>query len=208
MSDLPSQNTIYIQLSTLRDTLDVTIISSSVNKIIVTKCTNVVLWFLKASQIRMRWNEKAVMLHFTHAYMQKIAKISSWGMYFLFLSATNKSQPWASKCLHGIWQNYVQRWISLFLHLFTCHIQENHEGLVKVQQGLSHTDFTGLSTREYLVKWNQVNEKSWISDILELTKPLQCSQEINCSEFSLARSDSFWLLIWKHLYGSSLVNAP
>lgn len=127
MSDLPSQNTIYIQLSTLRDTLDVTIISSSVNKIIITKCTNVVLRFLKALQIRMRWNEKAVMLHFTHAYMQKIAKISNWGMYFLFLSATNKSQPWASKCLHGIWQNYVQRWISLFLHLFTCHVQENHE---------------------------------------------------------------------------------
>lgn len=99
MSDLPSQNTIYIQLSTLRDTLDVTIISSSVNKIIITKCTNVVLWFLKASRIRMRWNEKAVMLHFTRAYMQKIAKISGWGMYFLFLSATNKSQPWASACI-------------------------------------------------------------------------------------------------------------
>lgn len=99
MSDLPSQNTIYIQLSTLRDTLDVTIISSSVNKIIITKCTNVILWFLKASQIRMRWDEKAVMLHFTHAYMQKIAKILSWGMYLLFLSATNKSQPWASICI-------------------------------------------------------------------------------------------------------------
>lgn len=26
---------------------------------------------------KMRLNEKAVMLHFTHAYMQKIAKISS-----------------------------------------------------------------------------------------------------------------------------------
>lgn len=126
MSDLPSQNTIYMQLSTLRDTLDVTIISSSVNKIIITKCTNVVLWFLKASQLRMRWNEKAVMLHFTHAYTQKIAKISKLCISF-FLSATNKSQPWASKCLHRIWQNYRQRWISLFLHLFTCHIQENHK---------------------------------------------------------------------------------
>lgn len=54
MSDFPSQNTIYIQLSTLRDTLDVTIISSSVNKIIITECTNVLLWFLKASRKRMR----------------------------------------------------------------------------------------------------------------------------------------------------------
>lgn len=207
MSDLPSQNTIYIQLSTLRDTLDVTIISSSVNKIIITKCTNVVLWFLKASQIRMRWNEKAVMLYFTCAYVQKIAKISSWGMYLLFLSAASKSQPWASKCLHRLWQNYMQRWISVFFHLFTCHVQENHK-CVKVQQGLSHTDFTGLSTQKYLVKWNQVNEKSWFSDILELTKPLQHSEEINL----------LWVLIsllrldltsdWKHLYGTSLVNAP
>lgn len=54
MSDLPSQNTIYIQLSTLRDTLDITIISSPVNKIIIMECTNVLLWFLKASQERMR----------------------------------------------------------------------------------------------------------------------------------------------------------
>lgn len=77
MSDLPSQNTIYIQLSTLRDTLDVTIISSSVNKIIIMEFTNVLLWFLKASRKRMRLNEGAVMLHLTHAYMQKIAKISS-----------------------------------------------------------------------------------------------------------------------------------
>lgn len=57
MSDLPSQNTIYIQLSTLRDTLDVTIISSPVNKIIITECTDVLLWFLKASWKRMRWDE-------------------------------------------------------------------------------------------------------------------------------------------------------
>lgn len=77
MSDHPSQNTIYIQLSTLRDTLDVTIISSSVNKIIIVECTNVLLWFLKASQKRMRLNERAVTLHLTHAYMQKTAKISS-----------------------------------------------------------------------------------------------------------------------------------
>lgn len=90
MSDFPSQNTIYIQLSTLRDTLDVTIISSSVNKIIIMECTNVLLWFLKASQKRMRWNERAVMLHLTHAYMQKIAKILSWGMYLLSLSAADK----------------------------------------------------------------------------------------------------------------------
>lgn len=38
----------------------------------------------------MRLNEGAVMLHLTHAYMQKIAKISSWGMYLLFLSAADK----------------------------------------------------------------------------------------------------------------------
>lgn len=76
-SDLPSQSTIYIQLSTLRDALDVTIISSSVNKIIIAECTNVLLWFLKASWKRVRQNERAVMLHLTHAYVQKIAKISS-----------------------------------------------------------------------------------------------------------------------------------
>lgn len=99
MSDLPSQNTIYMQLSTLRDTLDVTIISSSVNKIIITKCTNVVLWFLKASQLRMRWNEKAVMLHFTHAYTQKIAKISSYVSPFFCLLLTNLSPEQASACI-------------------------------------------------------------------------------------------------------------
>lgn len=74
MSDLPSQNTIYIQLSTLRDTLDITIISSPVNKIIIMECTNVLLWFLKASQERMRWNERTVILHLTHAYMHESAK--------------------------------------------------------------------------------------------------------------------------------------
>lgn len=89
-SDLPFRSIIYIQLSTLRDTLDVTIISSSVNKIIIAECTNVLLWFLKASRKRMRQNERAVMPHLTHAYMQKIAKISSWGMYLLFLSAADK----------------------------------------------------------------------------------------------------------------------
>lgn len=147
MSDLPSQNTIYIQLSTLRDTLDVTIISSSVNKIIITKCTNVVLWFLKASQIRMRWNEKAVMQHFTHAYVQKIAKILSWGMYLLFLSATNKSQPWASTCIGYDKITCKDELVfSSISHATSRRITS--VWLAKFQQDLSHTDFTGLSTQE------------------------------------------------------------
>lgn len=47
--NFPFRSTIYVQLSTLRDTLDITVISPSVNKIIIMQCTIVLLRFVNAA---------------------------------------------------------------------------------------------------------------------------------------------------------------